>query len=102
MLRRMLLGCVLVAALGVASVGLANKANAHGGCGYDGYYDGYATYYGYRNVYFGGVPRVYPSPYVAGYTYAPPVVVYPGGRRHHHRPYYPYRGRGGVTFAIGF
>jgi hypothetical protein len=102
MMRRMLLALTFLAALGAAGVGMANKAEAHDGWGRHrgcGYSSGLATYNGYRGVYYGGYPTYYPSPFVAGYTYAPPVVVYPGGRRHHrHRRY----DRGGITFAIGF
>jgi hypothetical protein len=108
MFRRIVLALTFVAALGAAGVGMVSKAAAHGGgCGYGGYGGygggyggGYAAYNGYRNVYYGGYPTLYPSYYAAGYAYAPPVVAYPSGRRHHrghHR-----HDRGGITFAIGF
>lgn len=104
MFRRIVLALTFVAAFGAAGVGLASKAEAHGGrCGYGGYGGGYAAYNGYRGVYYGGYPTFYPSPYVAGYAYAPPVVFYPGGgRRHHGHHHHRDRDRGGVTFAIGF
>lgn len=103
MFRRALTGLVFCAVLGLAGVGMVNKANAHGGdCGYRDYYGGYAQYNGYRGVYYGGYPRVFPSPYVAGYTYAPPVVFYPERRGHRHHRHYRDYGRGGITVAFGF
>jgi hypothetical protein len=107
MFRRIVLTLTFVAALGAAGVGMANKAAAHGGgCGYGGYggyYGGYAAFNGYRNVYYGGYPNLYSSYYPARYGYASPVVVYPGGRRHHHdHHHHGHHGHGGITFAIGF
>ena len=112
MLKHILLAVTFMAALCAAGVGMAGKAGAHGygrgGCDYDGYRGGYATYYGYRN-YYGGFPPVYPSYYSAGYTYAAPVVVYPGGGHHHrrhghhgHGRHHHHHDRGGVSFSIGF
>ncbi len=112
MIRRIVLALTFVAALGAAGVGPASKAEAHGGgCGYGNYFGnyggygggyggGYAAYNGYRGVYYGGYPTYGPSYFASGYTYVPPVVVYPNARRHYHRHHH--HDRGGITFAIGF
>jgi hypothetical protein len=105
--KRILLSLTFVAALCVAG-GMAGTSEAHGygrgNCVFDGYRGGYATYYGYRN-YYGGFPPIYPSYYGAGYTYAAPVVVYPGrhhGRHGHGHDHHHHHDRGGVSFSIGF
>ena len=91
MLKRVVLALVFVGALGAAGAGLADKAEAHGGC----YHGGYG---------YGGGYRAYYPDY--GW-YAPRYTYYRGGphRVHRYRGFphgHNHRDSGGVYFSIGF
>lgn len=91
MFKRVLLALTFVAALGVASFGITNTAEARHGChrggGYYGAYYGRAPYYGYGPV----VRR--------SYYYGPPVVY---GRGPGYFRYGRYGRHSGFSIAIGF
>ena len=107
MWKRVLVALAFVAALGAGGMGLASKAEAHGGgCGYGGY--GHRAFYGGPyGGYHGGYRSVVRSYYGPGIAYPgsyAPVVLYDDvpryGHRHHH--HHHHRDRGRISFSIGF
>lgn len=96
MFKRILIGVIFVATLGVTSVAVTESADAWGRWrrpfaryyhGPPAYYDGYVPYRTYYRGYYG--PRFY-RPYYGGY------YGYYGD------PYYYYGPRRGVSVSFGF